>query len=366
MRHTDSPAITDEEVNLGFIRAAHWRVRDMKEAKTFLLDPPTLEDFSEAMREKAVAYRLLGENWRNRIYRVVLKSARAVVAKQLVVATDGMLHYQYGQHAELTRLHIPGLHVPEALALLPDKRLYFMEFAHGKTLDVILRDRGDNLLRASQLAGEVLAQMHSARMERMAPVPIEALARDFNAAPWHLRSKERRVIDAVLDILASAQMPIGPLYYDYKPANVLFRENELQLIDPPDTRRIGLYLWDFALFRSSMRRHLWRFTLRRPHDNRQKSRIRSAIDAFESAYRDQVTGVEPPHLFALAAWLFELQRNGLLTTMQRGKIDVTKRNQKDDLTNALGSSLMNYVSLSLLAIERKWLIAQLGRELKNV
>jgi len=50
---------------------------------------------------------------------------------------------------------------------------------------------------------------------------------------------------------------MGVVYYDYTPANLLFENNQVFLVDPPDVLRHGVLLWDFSYFRSSVRRHLW-------------------------------------------------------------------------------------------------------------
>ena len=75
--------------------------------------------------------------------------------------------------------------------------------------------------------------------------------------------REQRMLQSALEILLGAEVSIGQVYYDYTPANLLFENDQLSLVDPPDVLRQGVLLWDFSCFRSSMRRHLWRFSLRR-------------------------------------------------------------------------------------------------------
>src|SRR5205823_5001000 len=134
---------------------------------------------------------------------------------------------------------------------------YVMEFAPGETIESLLWNRSGraDLLLACELAGKILAQMHILRTEKISPLPVEPLARDLAAAPWHLSSREQTILQLALETFARAELRIGEIYYDYKPANLLFDNNELFLVDPPDTLRQGAHLRDFVAFQSSMRRH---------------------------------------------------------------------------------------------------------------
>src|ERR1051326_6447184 len=117
---------------------------------------------------------------------------------------------------------------------------------------------------------------------------------------------------------------MGQLYYDYKAANLLFHNNQLYLVDPPDVPRYGILLWDFAIFRSSTRRHLWRFRLRRPFDSRWRI-ARKPLTAFELGYHAGFDDLYPSSaLFPLAATILELQRTAVLMTMQKGKTVMAK------------------------------------------
>jgi hypothetical protein len=66
----------------------------------------------------------------------------------------------------------------------------------------------------------------------------------------------------LVESLAGAKVSIGHVYYDYTAANLIFENGQLSLVDPPDALRRGVLLWDFSCFRSWVRRHLWRFSLR--------------------------------------------------------------------------------------------------------
>ncbi len=95
--------------------------------------------------------------------------------------------------------------------------------------------------------------MHVIRTENICPMPVEALTRDLAAAPWHLSSGQRRILHSALKNLARAELRMGEIYYDYKPANLLFEKDELFLVDPPGIVRQEAHLRDFVAFQSSMR-----------------------------------------------------------------------------------------------------------------
>src|SRR5437899_9738236 len=196
-----------------------------------------------------------------------------------------MVQHQYNQLEQLSKLDIPGMRVPKALAFLGAKRVYVMEFAPGKTIESLLWNRSGqaDLLLACELAGKILAQIHILRTEKISPMPVEPLARDLAAAPWHLSSREQKILQLALKTFARAELRMGEIYYDYKPANLLFHNNELFLVDPPDTVRKGAHLRDFAAFQSSMRRHLWRLSLLRPFVRR-RAGICTGMAAFERGY----------------------------------------------------------------------------------
>ena len=182
----------------GHIRAACRRLEAMGASNP--VQPPTVFELEEALGQRVQTYELLGKNWRNRVYRVQLATGNAALAKQVVMGTDAMLQCQYDQLGALATLQIPGLRVPKALALLREKRVCVMEFARGKTIQALVRDRtsGDDLISACELAGKILAQMQIARTEQICPMPVEALARDLAGAPWHLCSREQTILESAL------------------------------------------------------------------------------------------------------------------------------------------------------------------------
>ena len=351
------------EIACEYIQSAHRRVHDMEPSGRDTLEAPSLDDFSQMLGEQAVSCTPLGENWRNRVYRVQFAGGRVAIAKQLLVATDEMLERQYTQHADLAKLAIPKLKVPQALAILPSKRTYLMEPAPGKTIEALIGGGSDEvLLGACTLAGEILAQMQLSQTERSCPLPVEALARDFGTAPWRLSAQQQQTLTSALEKLAPSQVNIGRIYYDFKPANTLFHHNVLYLIDPPDMLREGIHLWDFGLFRSSMRRHLWRFTVRFPLRRRRRAAICRGMEAFQQAYVTTLGG-DIPKSFGAIVWLLELQRTAVLMTMQQGKVAIT--GERRGRGQSLGHPLANRVSVPLLNLEKQWLFQQLARELKR-
>src|SRR5207244_8761872 len=104
-------------------------------------------------------------------------------------------------------------------------------------------------------------------------------------------SREEKILQSAFERFAGAEVRMGQVYYDYKPANFLFEDDELFLIDPPGVLRQGVQLWDFSIFRSFMRRELWRCCLRRPFDL-PRAGIREGMAAFECGYR---THAGPPY-----------------------------------------------------------------------
>jgi hypothetical protein len=349
----------------GYVQAASRRLDEVPTGEAVLLEPPTLSELEGVLGERLQSCELWEGNWRNRVYRLELARGGAVVAKQMIVGTDAKFQCEYDQLGRLARLQIPGLRVPEVLALLPAKRTYVMELAPGKTIPKLVRDRkhSDDALKACELAGKILARIHLAWTQQIRPMPVDSLARDLAATPWHLSSREEKILESVFECLARAEVRMGQVYYDYKPANFLFEDDELFLIDPPGVLRQGVQLWDFSIFRSFMRRELWKFSLRRPFDRR-RAGIRQAMAAFEYGYLANVGTPHPePGLFASVVRFFELQRTAVLMTLQKGKVDAARQKMPIAGHARLGNPLANRVTLPLLEMEKRWLFRQLAHEL---
>ena len=366
MKHSiDSTTTPSPVFDCDFIQTAQLRVAKMQASAAHPVEAPTVVELEQALGERIQRCELWTQNWRNRVYRIELASGRAALAKQAVRGTEAMVRYQYDQLELLSKLDIPGMRVPKALAFLRAKRVYVMEFAPGKTIESLLWDRSRraDLLLACQLAGKILAQMHVLRTEMIAPMPVERLARDLAAAPWQLSSREQKILQLAFKTLSRAELRMGEIYYDYKPANLLFDNNELFLVDPPDMVRQGAHLRDFVAFQSSMRRHLWRLSWRRPFDRR-RTPIRQGMAAFEGGYLANIGMSYPePKLFASVVRFFELQRTAVLMTMQKGKVDAARQKMPIAGHARLGNPLANWITLPLLELEKRWLFRQLDREL---
>ena len=366
MNDSNNPAVPAPVFDCDFIQAAHLRVVQMHASAAHPVEAPTLLELEQALGEPVKKCELYAQNWRNRVYRIELASGHTALAKQAVRGTEATVQYQYDQLRVLARLDIPGLRVPRALAFLRAKRVYVMEFARGKTIESLVWNRTAryDLLRACELAGKILAQMHVIRTEKICPMPVEALTRDLAAAPWHLSSGQRRILHSALKNLARAELRMGEIYYDYKPANLLFEKDELLfLVDPPGIVRQEAHLRDFVVFQSSMRRHLWRLSWRRPFDQR-RAGIREGMAVFQDAYLANVGTPYPEReLFAATVRLFELQRTAVLMTMQKGKVAATRKKMPIAGNGHLGNSLTNRITLTLLDLEKRWLFRQLAREL---
>jgi hypothetical protein len=359
------PATALHAIDFGFIQDARQRIEETRRSEIDPVEPPTVGELEKALGEPVQNFHLFAKNWRNRTYRIELVSGHVALAKQVIVGTDEMLRYQYDQLQALARLQIPGLRVPRGLGILPQKRVYLMEFAQGEPISHLIWNQtseGDPL-PACELAGKIIAQLQIARTDKIGPIPAELLARDFAAAPWHLSSREENILQAVLETVAQLQVSMGRVYGDYTPENVLFSNNELFLVDPPGRLLRGAHLWDFAVFRSSMRRHLWNFTLRRPFDRR-RAIITQSLAAFDRSYLASLTErPREPALFTLAARLFELQRTGYSMTLRKGKVDLARQKLPIARDKNLGDSLAARITLLLLEIEKRWLFQQLAREL---
>ncbi len=366
MKHSIHSAIKPSAIfEFEFVRAAQLRVAEIRASAAHPVESPTLLELEQALGERVQKCELWAENWRNRLYRIELASGRAALAKQAVRGSEAMVQHQYNQLEQLSKLDIPGMRVPKALALLSAKRVYVMEFAPGKTIESLLWNRSGqaDLLLACEHAGKILAQMHILRTEKISLLPVEPLARDLAAAPWRLSSREQKILQLALKTFARAELRTGEIYYDYKPANLLFDNNELFLVDPPDMVRKGAHLRDFAAFQSSMRRHLWRLSLRRPFDRR-RAGIRQGMAAFEHAYLANVgTPYPEPRLFAFVVRFFELQRTAVLMTMQKGKVNMGRQVIPASSAGRAGNSLANRITLPLLEMEKRWLFRQLAHEL---
>lgn len=347
----------------GYVQTAQQRVEAMRTAQGDVLQAPTIAELEDALSRRVRQCELRAQNWRNRVYFIDFVDGTRAVAKQLVMGTDEMLRYQFAQLQALAGLKIPALRVPQALGLLPEKRVLVMELAPGKNIEALAWTSSD-VLTACDLAGKILARIQLARTENISPMPVDLLARDLAEAPWRLAPAETGILQRTLERLSGCSVRTGQVYYDYKPANLLLHNSQLFLVDPPDTAWRGVHLWDFACFYSSMRRHIWRMSVRQPFDRRRRTIVRQGIVAFERSYRASFIERHPePACFTLAVRLLELQRNAVLMTMQKAKVSLTRQRMPIARGKRLGNPLANRMTLPLLEIEKRWLFGQLAREL---
>src|SRR5947208_7419471 len=268
MNDSLKPAPVPHAFDFGYIQDARQRIEVTRSSEVDPVEAPTVGELGKVLGEPVQNFHLFAKNWRNPIYRLELVSCHFALAKQVIVGTDEMLRYQYDQLQALARFQIRGLRVPRGLGILPEKRVYLMEFAQGKPISQLIWNQtseGD-LLPACQLAGKIIAQLQIARTDKIASMPVESLARDFAAAPWHLSSREETILQAVLESVAQLQVSMGRVYGDYTAEHLLFSNNQLFLVDPPGKLQQGAPLCVVAGFRSSMRRRWRNFPLRTPLD----------------------------------------------------------------------------------------------------
>jgi hypothetical protein len=273
-----------------------------------------------------------------------------------------MVQYQYDQLAALAGLAIPHLRIPRALALIPRKRTLVMEFAFGQTLRELARHGKsvDHLVSICELSGQILARIHLVWTQKIAPMPVEALACDLAAAPWHLSFREKNTLEAALKVLAEAKVSMGQVCYDYQSKNLLYDDGELWLIDPPDSMWEGIHLWDYSRFRGGLRRMLWRINLRRPLERKRQAALRETMSAFKRGYIERFNKQHPePIFFAATTRLLEIQHTGMSMATNQGKLILARKGRP----GFLGAAKAGLTTLPLLEMEKRWLFQQLAREL---
>jgi hypothetical protein len=357
-------AVVTSATDCDYISIVKRKIEELGSRPPDTLAPPTVSELEGALGKKVSKCDLWRKNWRNRIYLMRLTNGKLVVAKQVVHGDDAMVQYQYDQLGALAALAIPGLHLPRALALIVPKRTIVMEFIRGKTLRELARhgDSADEIVAACELCGQILARIHLAWTQEIAPMPVEVLAHDFAAAPWHLSSGEKAVLNRSLEVLAQAKVSMGRVCYDYQSKNLLYDNGKLTLIDPPDALWQGIHLWDYSRFRSGLRRMLWRIYLRQPLQRNRHARLRETLAAFKRGYIECFNKQHPePAYFAVATRLLELQHTGMSMAMNHGKLNLARR--RKSFGPVLAATKTSLATLPLLELEKRWLFRQLACEL---
>src|SRR5437762_6406748 len=364
MAKTLQTAVASPATGCDYITIVQRKLQEIGSGQPSTLVAPTVSELEEALGEKISRCDLWRKNWRNRIYFVQLASGELAVAKQVVRGDDAMVQYQYDQLHALAALGIPGLHLPRALALIVPKRTVIMEFVPGPTLRELARDDDstDELVAVCELCGQILVRIHLAWTQEIAPMPVEVLARDLAAAPWHLSSREKAILNSSLETLAQANVSMGQVCYDYQSQNLLYNKGELTLIDPPDALWQGIHLWDYSRFRGGLRRMLWRIYLRQPLQRHRQARLRETLSAFKRGYIECFNRQHPePAYFALATRLLELQHTGMSMAMNQGELELARRLKS--VRPILAATKTTITTLPLLELEKRWLFRQLAREL---
>ena len=193
-------------------------------------------------------------------------------------------------------------------------------------------------------------------------MPVGVLARDFDAAPWHLSSREKAILNTSLEVVAQAKVRMGRVCYDYQCKNLMYNNGKLTLIDPPDALWQGIHLWDYSRFRSGLRRILWRMYLSQPSQRHRRARLRETLSAFNRGYIECFDDQHPePAYFALATRLLELQHTGMSMVMNYGKLNLAS--QRRSFVPILAATKSRFATRRLLELEKRWLFRQLASEL---
>jgi len=345
------------------VTAGRERFEEFRVSRSPSVSAPTLAELSEALHQQVRACQLHHRNWRNHAYQLELANGQLLFLKQIVLGTDATVRGQLEELESLSQLHVPGLHVPKPVALLPEKRILIMEFVPGEPITALLnRTRSEDGLRACELAGGVLARLHRAWQEGVCPLPVEQLAEDMAGVPWRLSRGQKEMLGRLLAELAPARVSVGRMHYDYEPDNLLLDGERLFLVDPSAGCHRGIQLFEVATFRSGLRRRLFMRWVRHPF-GWGRGLMDRAIVQFEKAYLAQGGGADlEPRLFPLAVRFFELQRLGQMFAYQKEKIEMAR--QKEHFGWHVGGVPMNRARLRLLDLYKGWLFGELARDLR--
>jgi len=352
-------------LHIGLIQEARvW----MNELRAEVGDVPpllTIADLRAVLGDAVTSCELWRANWRNRVYIVRLHGGRTMVAKQMCVPSNVPVEREYEQLQTLARLQVPGLRVPGLVALLPQCRVYVMEFIPGRTVHALFWQRSGwaDLPQACALAGDMLGRLQQEWTAHVTTVPVQELADDLAAMPGGYSARQWRTVRQALDAVADQQVAIGLLYRDFKTDNILVHGDGLALIDPPLEFRRGILLWDYATFRSSLCWQLWKRQITRPA-SRQHQLVRACLAGFDAAYARHVA--VPAQLspgFPLLLRLLELQQVGQLLVFQAGKLRLAcqRRNPLAQSGQYLRELCASLLWLPAMQLRKQCLIGQIRR-----
>jgi hypothetical protein len=211
------------------------------------------------------------------------------------------------------------------------------------------------------MTGEILARIHGEWTRVVTAAPVTALASDLAETPGSFSHRENDIIGQALAVLADEPVAVGRLYLDFKPSNVLCRDDALSLVDAPEECSEGVLLWDFALFRSYLRRELWKSTTT-PWSRRRRL-LQKGLVSFQRGYVESWGRISPDTAVSrLLVCVLELQRAGQLLALQRGKIQLARYPggplawRRDPLGLAYTA-----VTIPVLASQKRRLVVEMGR-----
>jgi hypothetical protein len=159
---------------------------------------------------------------------------------------------------------------------------------------------------------------------------------------------------------------VGQPYLDFKPANVFYDRGILWMIDPPEQQsQWGVLLRDFSVVSGCLRREFWKHRMLRPWRRRRRIAQGSLVE-FERGYLDyQPDPSLDTAAFRLITRVFELQRVGQLMALQKGKLRLAHRAKRLGPQRTNRALLIPGIlaSLPVLALQARWLVRQLKRQL---
>lgn len=345
-----------DPLHVNYIQSAWSEVNRLHSQTTPRLLPLTRSEVEEVLGEKVQDLALWLNNRNSRIYRVELANGQTVVAKQMCTQTQTEVAQEYKHLVALAQLNVPGLAVPQPIALLQPQCTYLMGLARGIAMTVLVGNRykHDELLRACDVTGKVLASVHAAWGKTACPVPVEALSEDLAAKPGGWSDSEHETIQRALDRLAPQFVAVGQPYLDFGPLSIFWQEKLIWLIDPPSESARGLLLWDFASFCMGLRLAIWKHTLRRPWQ-RSGALLQASLTAFERGYLKNSPNMEPSALRILSRVL-ELQRVGQIAVWQKKNPLYVNGRRIRSIVSVIGAA-------PLLRANRRRLINQINQDL---